>query len=164
MQLTHIPLNIKGMVFSSTMPNVFPENTEEISALKAAQISHVILLCSDVECRMYTGLNLRELYQNENMKVVHFPIPDFGVPPLQELVELIDQILEIGSDPHNRILIHCRAGRGRTGMVLACLVRKANGGSGIDAIDWVRRIIPGAVETEGQARCVNRFLEEKGQK
>jgi len=43
---------------------------------------------------------------------------------------------------------------GRTGLFAACLARRVLGLSGEDAIRWVRRFIPEAVETSEQWQMV----------
>jgi atypical dual specificity phosphatase len=53
------------------------------------------------------------------------------------------------------IAVHCRAGLGRTGTVLACYLI-FEGASALDALESVRRIEPKWVQSERQVR----FLEE----
>ena len=52
-----------------------------------------------------------------------------------------------------RVLVHCAAGLGRTGMLVAKLL-VLNGVSADEAIDQVRRARPGTIETEAQADWV----------
>ena len=53
-----------------------------------------------------------------------------------------------------KFVIHCSDWVGRTGLFVACLTRRILGLSGEDAIRWVRRFIPGAVETPEQRQLV----------
>ncbi|MFH1702212.1 MAG: protein-tyrosine phosphatase family protein [Nitrospirota bacterium] len=50
--------------------------------------------------------------------------------------------------------MHCSAGVGRTGLFATCLARKILDLSGVDAIKWVRRFIPMAIETNEQCQMV----------
>ncbi len=52
--------------------------------------------------------------------------------------------------------VGCLAGRGRTGTVLACIATLA-GIPAEDAVAWVRRRLPGAVETSAQEAWVLHF-------
>ena len=46
---------------------------------------------------------------------------------------------------------------GRTGMFAACLAREVLGLSGDEAIAWIRRLVPGAVETRGQEDLIKTY-------
>ena len=52
-----------------------------------------------------------------------------------------------------RVLVHCAAGLGRTGMLVAKLL-VLHGAGADEAIDQVRRVRPGTIETEAQAEWV----------
>ena len=52
-----------------------------------------------------------------------------------------------------RVLVHCAAGLGRTGMLVAKLL-VLHGAGADEAIDQVRRARPGTIETEAQAEWV----------
>ena len=52
-----------------------------------------------------------------NVKMFHYQAwPDFGIPDNPE--DLIDLILKVKSFKFKRILVHCSAGVGRTGILL----------------------------------------------
>jgi len=93
--------------------------------------------------------------------VERLPIPDGAVPPsmpaLVALVERIGAACRAGST----VVLHCRGGLGRTGLVAACCGVALVDATAADAIAAVRRARPGAIETEGQAAWVRRFAEER---
>ena len=51
-------------------------------------------------------------------------------------------------------MIHCSAGIGRTGLFIAYLAKQCLSLSGHEALQWVRRYIPRAVETPEQQQLV----------
>ena len=86
--------------------------------------------------------------QRRGMEWLHLPIPDVSTPGLDfeakwpEVSERLRSRLDAGEN----ILIHCRGGIGRSGMVAARLLCE----SGVDAeeaIVRVRAARPGAIET-----------------
>jgi ADP-ribosyl-[dinitrogen reductase] hydrolase len=90
---------------------------------------------------------------------VAFPIPDAGIPSsMGATVKLVEKILE-----HLRlsrtVVIHCRGGLGRTGLVAACCLT-ALGHEHEAAIALVRAARPGAIETAEQARFVGEFAAQ----
>ena len=87
--------------------------------------------------------------------VLHLPIPDFGTPSLDELCNAVEWINRaIATD--KKILVHCIAGRGRSGTVAAAYLIST--GFGVDeAIEHVRARVHGAIETYEQEELLRRF-------
>lgn len=88
-------------------------------------------------------------------------IPDFGVPDAAALRAVLEAMLAaMRARPQDAFHVGCRAGLGRTGMVLACLGAM----TGVaDPVAWVRATYdPRAVETNGQEAMVGRFASDHG--
>jgi len=82
---------------------------------------------------------------------MHFPIRDFGVPEgdvqaqWAGVSELVRQQLRAGG----RVLVHCRGGCGRSGMLVLRLMIEA-GMAAEEALQRLRAVRPCAVETDAQ--------------
>ncbi|MEM3922023.1 MAG: dual specificity protein phosphatase family protein, partial [Nitrososphaerota archaeon] len=63
----------------------------------------------------------------------------------ERLEEIVDRVLALVSGGR-RLLIHCAAGLGRTGTVLAAYLVASKGVSGEEAIKAVRKLRPGSIE------------------
>lgn len=55
--------------------------------------------------------------------------------------------------------MHCMLGHGRTGTMLACYLAKVQKMSGGDAIQEIRRLRPGSIETWEQEQAVIQFCQ-----
>ena len=96
-----------------------------------------------------------ELLPKYAMQAVQVAIPDFTAATLEQVAEgiaAIDMFLTAGRP----VAVHCGAGLGRTGTMLACyLVRQ--GETARSAIVCVRRQRPHSIETPEQEAIVARY-------
>ena len=87
---------------------------------------------------------------------LHLPVDDMTAPAPEQIrraVLFIDEQIERGG-----VVVHCAAGIGRTGTVLAgYLVWR--GSTPESAVDEIRARRPGSIETPGQESSVYRFAE-----
>jgi len=157
MSLLEFPFGFSGRIFRSPMPFTAYDPYELLfNQYQQQEVSVIVLLVDDGQCLARAGRNLRLLYQENGMEVIHLPIPDFGVPSLPALEQAVQVALERAQQGKN-IVVHCYAGLGRTGMFLACLARRAFGMTGEQAVEWVRSHLSPAIETPGQIRVIHEF-------
>lgn len=106
------------------------------------------------------GLCLDPHAPNRDAAALILDIVDFGLPDPQELRAALDALkAAMVAQPERLFYIGCRAGLGRTGTVLACLVAEC--GVESDPVEWVRaQHDPRAVETPAQEAFARGWLEE----
>lgn len=156
-EFTELPLDLSGKVYRSVMPYGFSDPGGEIyPAYIAAQISAVVVLVDIDEMVRIAGRNLIPLYQQQGWNVLHLPIKDYGIPDEDLLSQAVESMLDLAQEGEN-IAIHCSGGLGRSGMLAACMAKRVFGIAGEQAIAWVRRYIPEAVETKEQMQLVVDF-------
>jgi len=92
-----------------------------------------------------------------SIKVEHLPIPDFQIPTK----ELIDTFIARADETIQKgkaVVVHCAAGIGRTGTVLASwLAAKQGLYDGDAAIAKIRELRPHSVETPAQEQFVRDY-------
>jgi atypical dual specificity phosphatase len=97
-----------------------------------------------------------EWFNGGDIDYLHLAVEDFGAPNLEELVQAVDFIdQQISSD--RPVMVHCAAGKGRTGAVLAAYLIKKQNLTAEQAIDKIRDIRPGSVQSISQETAVSMY-------
>lgn len=88
---------------------------------------------------------------------VHLPVQDF-TPPSPEQLEAGVAAIQAALADNQSVAVHCAAGLGRTGTLLACYL-VTTGRTAAEAITQVRAARPGSVETAAQVAAVTAFAQ-----
>ncbi|KAL4623990.1 dual specificity protein phosphatase 23 [Arapaima gigas] len=86
----------------------------------------------------------------------HIKIDDFCAPRMDQ----IDRFLSIVEDANSKgqgVAVHCMHGYGRTGTMLACYLVKKKKITGVEAINEIRQLRRGSIETHEQEKAVVQF-------
>ena len=91
-----------------------------------------------------------------DIKYLHVNSNDMGVPEFDDLVYSVDFIHQrITND--EPVMVHCLAGLGRTGTILACYLIKYENMTADDAIEKVRQERHGSIQSFSQEEIIFRF-------
>ena len=92
----------------------------------------------------------------KDVKYLHVLSNDMGVPEFVDLVSAVDFIHR--RITHNEpVLVHCLAGMGRTGVILACYLVKYQKMSASEATEKVREERPGSIQSYPQEEIIFQF-------
>ena len=92
----------------------------------------------------------------KNINYLHIHSNDMGVPEFEDLVKAVDFIHQriTNNEP---VMVHCLAGLGRTGTILACYLIKYQKLSADDSIQKVRESRPGSIQSFPQEEIIFQF-------
>jgi len=149
--VTHPALPREGRLICGPRPA--PPFRDGVAALAEHGVSTIACLLADREI----PAELTGAYETSALEILRFQIPDFGRPANAGALSMFldDLLLRLGRG--ETIYLHCFAGIGRTGTVLACLLKVA--GAAGDPVELVRAIYDArALETEEQQRFARAFV------
>jgi atypical dual specificity phosphatase len=133
-----------------------PADKDELSWLRAQGIQLLISLTEHPP--------RRDWINEAGLLHMHIPVEDFH-PPTQKQIALCMSAIEKAHSQGLGVGLHCAAGHGRTGTMLACYF-VTRGLTAKEAIDKVRKLRPGSIETDEQEEAIIdfalRWRKEKG--
>jgi ADP-ribosyl-[dinitrogen reductase] hydrolase len=138
---------------------------EDLMVILAWGASSVVTLIEEHEFEMLAIEGLGRAVQELGMDWMHLPIRDVDVPDdrFEQAWKVAGALLHRRLDMGEHILIHCRGGLGRTGLV-AGLILVERGSLPQDAIDRVRAVRPHAIETRAQENYVISIMANQAER
>ncbi|CAH8549694.1 unnamed protein product [Schistosoma haematobium] len=94
-------------------------------------------------------------FMKNNIAFYNFSWCDYDVASLQFILDTVT-VIQFAIFK-GKIAIHCHAGLGRTGVIIACYLVFNNRISAGEAIQYVRFRRPGSIQTQNQVGCVYKF-------
>ncbi|KAF9269039.1 ATP dependent DNA ligase [Marasmius fiardii PR-910] len=171
----YLPLGIPRLTFSK-LPRFFrwmipyhlavmstPRNEEDIALLSHIGIRRVLTLTEE------TPLPEAWFTKNPNISNTFLPVRNYHPPSIEQM----DIIMQLMEDVSNLpLLVHCGGGKGRAGTVVACYIaafgfNKPSPGhvqdhpemSAGEAVETIRRLRPGSIETSQQEDFVAKWCK-----
>lgn len=95
-------------------------------------------------------------FEGKDIDYLHLKVEDYGAPSVEDMNETVDYI-ENKISSGKPVLIHCAAGKGRTGALLAAYLIKKENLTAKQAIQKIRLMRPGSVQSLTQETALSMY-------
>lgn len=133
---------IEGMLTGSGMPT----SREEMDWVRENGIKAVLTLTEEP---------LPEQWLN-NIDYLHVPTVNGSSPDIEDIEKAVD-FIDKNLKNNKSVMVHCAAGKGRTGTILVAYMMKFRGIDVKSAIEEIRSLRPGSVENGSQEIALSVF-------
>ena len=144
--ITGKPDNFSWIIEKKLAGSAIPTSKEEVDWLKEEGVKSIVTIREEPLDDDWI----------DDIEYLHIHSNDMGVPVFDDFIFSVDFIhrrIEI-KEP---VMVHCLAGLGRTGTILACYLIKYEKMSADDAITKIRKERSGSIQSYSQEEIIFRF-------
>ena len=149
--ITGKPDNFSWLIDGKLAGSAIPTSKDEIKWVQEQGVKSIVTIREEPLVNEWI----------KDVNYLHVMSNDMGVPEFDDLIHAVDFI-------HRRItnnepvLVHCLAGLGRTGTILACYLVKYQNMTADEATQKVREERPGSIQSYPQEEIIFRFEKSLG--
>lgn len=139
----------RGRLAGTPLPGVFHDMNYDLAALRRVGVTRLITLTEQpLDDKRLEPYGIRSSWH---------PVVDMAAPSLMEGIAICGEISQM-IDDGQVVAVHCLAGLGRTGTMLAAYLIW-HGSQALDALEAVRRVEPRWVQSQVQVSFLEKFAE-----
>ncbi|KAG6463439.1 dual specificity protein phosphatase 23 [Manduca sexta] len=143
------PLKFSWVIPKKLAAMAFPRNKENLKFLVNQGITHLVTLTAGKKPPVDDIARLRW---------TEVPVEEFEVPSIEQIKKFIDVCKR--ADKNGEVMgIHCRQGRSRSGVMLACYLVHFHRFLPDQAMNVIRMIRPGSCDFQEHEEAVGRYFE-----
>jgi atypical dual specificity phosphatase len=145
-KITRKPTNFGWLINNKLAGSGMPTSSSEVDWVLKQGIKSIITMTENA---------LPESWVKE-IKYLHVPTEDLSAPDIDKIDQAVDFINKQIQN-NEPVMVHCAAGIGRTGTILACYLVKYHKLSATNAIEKIRKERPGSIQSESQELAIGLY-------
>jgi atypical dual specificity phosphatase len=144
--ITGKPDNFSWIIEKKLAGSAIPTSKEEVDWLKEEGVKSIVTIREEPLDDDWI----------DDIEYLHIHSNDMGVPEFDDLISSVD-FIHRQLENNKPVMVHCLAGLGRTGTILACYLIKYEKISADDAITKIRKERSGSIQSYSQEEIIFRF-------
>ncbi|MFB5608712.1 MAG: dual specificity protein phosphatase 23 [Nitrosarchaeum sp.] len=147
-KITKKPTNFSWLIENKLAGSGIPTSFDELDWILKQGVTSIVTMTENSLPKEWVS----------DIDYLHVPTPDLTAPDMDRIDTAVEFIQEkISND--KAVMVHCAAGMGRAGTILACYLVKYQKYSAKDAINKIRKERPGSIQSEVQELAIT-FYEK----
>ena len=144
--ITGKPDNFSWIIENKLAGSAIPTSKEEVNWLQQEGVKSIVTIREEPLDDDWI----------DDIEYLHIHSNDMGVPEFDDLISSVD-FIHRQLENNKPVMVHCLAGLGRTGTILACYLIKYEKMSADDAITKIRKERSGSIQSYSQEEIIFRF-------
>jgi len=150
-KITKKPTNFSWLIENKLAGSGIPTSFDELDWILKQGVKSIVTMTENALPEEWVG----------DISYLHVPTPDLTAPDMDRIDIAVDFIHKKISDDQ-AVMVHCAAGMGRAGTILACYLVKYQKYSANDAIKKIRKERPGSIQSEVQELAITFYEKHVG--
>ena len=142
-RITKKPTNFSWVLPKMVAGSGIPTTREEFDWLIQQGVQCIVTMTEEELPRKWTG----------EISYLHLPTPDMTAPTPDQIDAAVNFIHD-NTKSGRPAMVHCAAGLGRAGTILACYLIKHHGRTAREAIGEIRCLRPGSIQSDMQELAI----------
>jgi len=147
-KITKRPTNFSWLIEEKLAGSGMPTSSDELDWILKQGVKSIVTMTEDALPQHWIS----------KIEYLHVPTPDFTAPDMEKIDMAVDFIHQ-NITGNQAVMVHCAAGLGRAGTILACYFVKYMKFTAEEAINKVREQRPGSIQSETQELAIT-FYEK----
>ncbi len=147
-KITKKPTNFSWLINDKLAGSGMPTSVSEIDWILKQGVKSIVTMTEDSLPESWVA----------NVKYLHVPTEDYSAPDMEQIDEAV-KFIRNRIENNEPVMVHCAAGLGRAGTILACYLVKYEKISAKIAIQKVRKERPGSIQSESQEIAIGLYYK-----
>lgn len=147
-KITKKPTNFSWLIPGKIAGSGMPTSSDEFDWVIGQGVESIVTMTEDALPAGWV----------HNVKYLHVPTPDLTAPDMDRIDSAVDFVHQQITDGH-AVMVHCAAGMGRAGTILACYLVKYHRYSSDMAITRIRDQRPGSIQSKVQEVAIGLYVK-----